>query len=247
MLVDGWRETRCALESGLKPLGLYCMEETSELRSWEESDVRRRTAEIAVAVSAAVMQKISYGQSDRGVVAEFEMPPWGLDDLVLPECPLVLVLDQMEKPGNIGAAFRCADAAGVDAVILTPPSSDRFNPNAIRSSLGAIFTVPSAVTDERTAKTWLSANNVAVFAARVESSQPIWSTRFGSAAAIVIGSEANGLGQRWQSDEDVTVIGTRLPMSGTVDSLNASVSAALMLYEAKRQRESNGGRESNGD
>lgn len=237
ILVDGWRETRCALRAGLTATGIFYCEQSIQQRTPEELHVRERFSEHAVHVSSTVMQKISYGQSDRGVVAEFEAPDWDLGQLTLPSNPLVLVLDCLEKPGNLGAAFRCADAVGVDAVILVPESSDRFNPNAIRSSLGAVFTVPSAVAEESVARNWLAKHGVNLFAARVESSQPMWNTEFGNSTAIVIGSEANGLASHWQSDERVPVHGTQIPMAGQVDSLNASVSAALLLYEAKRQRD----------
>lgn len=236
ILVDGWRETRCAIQAGLSATGIYYTENATQEPTTEEKEVRENSARHATHVSSAVMQKISYGQSERGVVAEFEAPLWGLDQLSLPKNPLILVLDCLEKPGNIGAAFRCADAVGVDAVILVPASNDRFNPNAIRSSLGAVFTVPSAVSDESTARSWLVEQGVNLFAARVESSQPMWETNFGRSTAIVIGSEAKGLRSHWQSNETVAVHGTQIPMSGQVDSLNASVSAALLLYEAKRQR-----------
>jgi TrmH family RNA methyltransferase len=247
ILVDGWRETIRAIESGLKPIGVYVTGDSildSDPQADSELDADRATASAVLAdvadalcrVSPAVMHKIAYGQSDRGVVAEFDAPRWGLAECDLPPSGLVLVLDQFEKPGNLGAAFRCADAAGADAVIVTPATADRFNPNAIRSSLGAVFTVRSAAADENEAKRWLAEHGYRLCAARVESSQPLWQCDLTGPLAIVIGSEANGLGAHWQSDADATVDAVRIPMGGTVDSLNASVSAAVLLYEASRQR-----------
>lgn len=243
VLVDGWRELHQAVRSGLTPLGVYVCGETDAVVTAETrsmSEIQRRTrqdlGDRVVTVSSAVMQKIAYGQSARGVVAEFETPDWGFDDFRLSQSSLVLVLDHFEKPGNIGAAFRCADAAGADAVVLTPGSADRFNPNAIRSSLGAVFSVASAVADECDAKAWLAAQGYRMCAARVETSRPLWQADLTGRVAIIIGSEAQGLGERWQSDEIASVESLRIPMAGDVDSLNASVSAALFLFEATRQR-----------
>jgi TrmH family RNA methyltransferase len=151
------------------------------------------------------------------------------------------VLDGFEKPGNIGAAFRCADAAGVGAVILTPKSADPLNPNAIRGSLGTVFTLPFAVADESEARRWLAARRYRTFAARVESSKPLWECDFSGPTAIVIGNEAGGLGDHWSAatapgDVADDIHAVRIPMAGSVDSLNASASAAVLLFEARRQR-----------
>lgn len=248
VLVDGWRETRRAIESGLTPIGVYVVDQTAEhsagsagaatdAMSESEQWVRGSCAATLCRVSENVMKKIAYGQSDRGVVAEFQTPQSELSDLNPPESGLVLVLDQIEKPGNIGAAFRCADAAGVDAIILTPASADRFNPNAIRSSLGAVFSVPSATADESVSRRWLSEKGYRLCTARVESSRPLWDCDLTGALAIIIGSEATGLGDNWQTDDRQAVDAVRIPMAGQVDSLNASVSAAVLLYEAQRQRQ----------
>ena len=186
-------------------------------------------------VSAEVLQKIGYGQSSRGVVAEFEEPQRTLEMLTLSTAPLVLVLDKIEKPGNLGSVFRCADAAGVDAVILSD-SCDLFNPNAIRSSLGTVFRVQAAVATAEQTQTFLYENNIRVLAARVESSVPLWESDLRGPLAIVLGSEANGLSQRWQTVGGSFVEGVRIPMFGAVDSLNVSVSAAVITYEAIRLR-----------
>jgi TrmH family RNA methyltransferase len=252
ILVDGWRETRRAIESGLHPIAVYVVDPTpqnptpqnssgssdaaTDAKSESEQWVRESCRSTLCRVSEQVMQKIAYGQSDRGVVAEFQTPHGELSDLDPPKMGLVLVLDQIEKPGNIGAAFRCADAAGVDAIILTPSSADRFNPNAIRGSLGAVFCVPSATADESVARQWLIEKGYRLCAARVESSRPLWDCDLTGGLAIVIGSEARGLRDNWQTDENQTVEAIHIPMAGRVDSLNASVSAAVLLYEARRQR-----------
>ena len=239
VIVDGWRETRQAILAGLMPIGFYTTENSVEDPAADVDAVESvlsAAGDLHVAVSEPVMQKIAYGQSSRGVVAEFRRPDDSLADLELPRTGLVLVLDQFEKPGNIGAAFRCADAVGVDAVLLTPGTADRFNPNAIRSSLGTVFSIRSASAAESDVRRWLIEKGYRLVAARVESSAPLWESNLSGPVAIIIGSEAKGLGDRWQSGSDGVVEGIRIPMSGAVDSLNASVSAAVLLYEAARQR-----------
>ena len=247
LIVDGWRETKRAMKSGLELTGLFTIEETSESVA-ENSEYQDVVSEALAAgvwqpVSTAVMSKISYGQSQRGVVAEFIQPQQSLGDLRLPDSPLLLILDRIEKPGNIGAVFRCADAAGIDAVILSDCASDRFNPNAVRSSLGTVFSIPSAADTMENVQQFLLEKQIRPLAARVESSEALWSADWAGAIAIVLGSESMGLGDRWQTLPGTAVAGARspiagvqIPMRGDVDSLNISVSAAVIAFEAVRCR-----------
>ena len=232
VLVDGWRECRSAIGSGLELCGLYVADEPSEFHDVVQH--ARRTQNLQ-RVTPAILEKIGYGQSSRGVVAEFHQPERSLEMLSLPETPLILVLDQVEKPGNVGAVFRCADAAGVDAVILTE-TGDLFNPNAIRSSLGAVFRVPSAVASAQQAADFFVDQGVRVLAARVESSNSLWESDLGGSLAIVLGSEAEGLADRWQTLAQTPIEGVQIPMFGVVDSLNVAVSAAVIAFEASRIR-----------
>lgn len=251
LLVDGWRETLQAIDAGLDLVGLYLPESSpadpNHVAAKQETagpDPRVRiviekakTSQTIRVVSDAIMSRIAYGESPRGVVSEFVQPDHSLDKLSLPPNALVLVLDSLEKPGNIGAVFRCADAAGVDAVILCGGGSDIYNPNAIRSSLGTVFQIPTAVGSESDVARFLYDQKVRLIAARVESSDELWATDFSGSIAIIVGSEANGLGSRWQRDGDGnTITGVRIPMFGKVDSLNVSVSAAVVLFEARRNR-----------
>ncbi|GAA4466487.1 TrmH family RNA methyltransferase [Novipirellula rosea] len=251
LLVDGWRETLQAIDAGLDLVGLYLPESSpadpNHAAAKEETanhDPRVRiviekakTSQTIRVVSDAIMSRIAYGESPRGVVSEFVQPDHSLDELSLPPNALVLVLDSLEKPGNIGAVFRCADAAGVDAVILCGGGSDIYNPNAIRSSLGTVFQIPTAVGSESDVARFLCDQKIRLLAARVESSDELWATDFSGSIAIIVGSEANGLGSRWQRDGDGnTIAGVRIPMFGKVDSLNVSVSAAVVLFEARRNR-----------
>lgn len=246
VIVDGWRETRRALDADLKLLGIYFSQQSLQAELNESDAVIRRqlfrdarASGLITEVTENLMSKISFGQSPRGVVAEFEQPDRSLGQLAIHlknREPLILVLDSIEKPGNIGAVFRCADAAGIDAVILTGSGTDLFNPNAIRSSLGAVFTVPAAIASEHEAASFLSDRSIRVLGARVESSQCLWETDLSGPLAVVLGSESGGLGKNWQSLGEKRIAGIRIPMAGSVDSLNVSVSAAVIAFEAARLR-----------
>ncbi len=145
---------------------------------------------------------------------------------------LFLVLDRMEKPGNLGAAMRTADAAGVRAVLLSDPISETWNPNAIRASLGAIFTVPLAIASAVEIEAWLSDRNVACFSARADRGESYTQVAYPVRTALVIGNEAEGLENRWEGREIQAI---HIPMLGRIDSLNASVSGALLMFEVRRQ------------
>jgi TrmH family RNA methyltransferase len=179
------------------------------------------------------MSRIAYGERCEGVVAVAEARPAELNNLVLSETPLVAVLEGVEKPGNIGAVLRSADAAGVSALVLADCGTDLYNPNTIRASLGTLFTVPVAVATADETLAWLRERKLAIFTAWVEGSRAYTAADFRRPAAIVLGAEAEGLTQRWNAP-DVTPV--RLPMLGEADSLNVSVTAAVLFYEALRQR-----------
>ena len=184
------------------------------------------------------MEKLQYGGQSHSMIAVAKSWSMDLDSLATKRGPkssnpLYLVLDRMEKPGNLGAALRTADASGVDAVLLSDPICDAFNPNAIRSSLGAIFTVPVAFGTSQAMEAWLQQQRCSVFAARVEGAIPYSSASFDGPTAIVIGNEADGLQDRWSQSR---FQGVSIPMMGKIDSLNASVSTAVLLFEAVRQR-----------
>lgn len=242
VLVDGWRETAQALDAGLELLDVFVPEQSKpeDDGGWEaerEQVIRQLPKQQVQQVSESLMSKISFGQSSRGVVAEFLPPQRSLANLNLDQksTPLVLILDQIEKPGNVGAVFRTADAAGIDAVVICG-NDDLFNPNTIRSSLGCVFHVPSAAASEAEIQSFLSSAGIRILAARVESSTELWTTDLRGPLAIVLGSEAGGLGQRWQQCADQAIPGIRIPMAGRVDSLNVSVTAAVIGFEAIRQR-----------
>ena len=151
----------------------------------------------------------------------------------MPDNPLIVVLESVEKPGNIGAILRSADAAGVDAVIVCDPLTDMENPNLIRSSIGAIFTVQCASCSSEECISYLKSRNIKILTAQLQDSELYYDTPMNCGVAIVMGTEATGLTDQWRKAADAHI---RIPMLGQLDSLNVSVSAAILMYEAVRQR-----------
>jgi TrmH family RNA methyltransferase len=167
------------------------------------------------------------------LIALFSYLDTGLDRIPESENPLLLVSEGLEKPGNLGALLRVADGAGVDGVILVEPAPDPFNPNTVRASTGSLFTVPVAISDLQSVASWIADRGVRSVVATPEASQPYWEADLGSGCAIWVGAEARGLSAsaKGRADQQVSI-----PMAGAADSLNTSVAAALLLYEARRQR-----------
>jgi len=184
-------------------------------------------------VTPAVFEKLAFGDRAEGVLAVARTPHRTLADLELPDRPLIAVLEGVEKPGNIGAILRSADAAGVSAVIIAGSDADLYNPNTVRASLGTIFTVPVCAADPATIRNWLNARRISIFAARVDAKESYTAADFRGPTAIVLGSEADGLSATWTAPKISPI---RLPMRGAADSLNVSATAAVLFYEAVRQR-----------
>ena len=234
ILIDGLRELGRAVTAGILLRELFLCESCGG-----EEDSRRLLAAVeksgaeVIEVSAPVFAKLSFGDRAEGLIGVADMPERRLADLVLPPRPLVAVLEGVEKPGNVGAVLRSADGAGLSAVVLADPRTDLYNPNAIRASLGTIFTMPLAQGTGREVLDWLRGQGLAIFAARVEGAQLYSEADFLGPAAIVLGSEAEGLTPLWADD---AVRPIRLPMLGAADSLNVSAAAAVLFYEARRQR-----------
>lgn len=186
-----------------------------------------------IQVSSPVMEKIAYRANVPNVVAVLKSPQRSLAQFELKKNPLVLVLETVEKPGNLGAILRTADAAGVDAVLLCDPQTDWYNPNVIRASLGAVFTVPTFSVSAEEALLWLKDQNIRIFATYLEASYPYYDCDFRGPSALVMGTEADGISPFWVQHAPQRVI---IPMYGQVDSMNVSVSTAILLFEALRQR-----------
>jgi RNA methyltransferase, TrmH family len=227
-LVDGLRELTRALAGGASVVEVFVDDARLD-------DDGRETV-LRAAWSGAIVVRVSgaYGDRSEGVVATVRIPNLSLEALRLPSDALVVVVEGVEKPGNIGAVLRSADAAGASAVVAANPRTDLFNPNAIRASLGTLFTVPVAAGSSPAVRSRLARDGLTIVAARVDAALVYTDVDLGGPLAIVLGSEAEGLTAAWDG-EGVTPV--RLPMLGVADSLNVSIAAAVLLYEARRQRD----------
>ncbi len=229
-IIEGKKEISLALAAGYRIGNLfYCVDlvPDRDLAALNISD------KSLVPVTQEVFDKIAIREGSGGVIAVAEMKANRIDDIRLSKNPLVLVLESVEKPGNLGAILRTADAAGVDAVIVCDPQTDFYNPNVVRSSLGCVFTVPVATATSTDTIAWLKKNKVNIFCTYLKASRPYHEIDFRSRAAIVMGTEATGLSNEWIKNAGANII---IPMQGTIDSLNVSTATAVVVFEACRQR-----------
>ncbi len=234
ILIDGVRELARAITAGVALREVFVCQELCR------SEEARRLLENLPSsggqrfdVTEAVFAKLAFGQRGEGVVGVAEVLRQRLEDIVLPTNPLVAVLEGVEKPGNVGAVLRSADGAGISALVVADPRTDLFNPNVIRASLGTIFSLPVAAAAPGDVLAWLRGCGLQILAARVEGSVSYTEVDYRQPTAIVLGSEAQGLTSLWSGDG---VRAIRLPMLGVADSLNVSTAAAVLFYEALRQR-----------
>lgn len=187
-----------------------------------------------VSLSPEVYGHLAYRGKTEGVIALMHARTHSLEDLVLSrKDPLLLVAEAPEKPGNIGALLRTADAAGLDGVIIADPNGDLYNPNVIRSSVGCLFTVPVAVASSEEAIAWLQRRSIRILAASLEGAVRYDTASYAGGTAIAVGTEATGLTPAWTRAAEAAI---RIPMRGAIDSMNVSVAAAVLLFEACRQR-----------
>jgi len=184
-------------------------------------------------LSADLFSKVSYRETTGGIIAVVKTKQLDLSELKLGHSPLILIVEGVEKPGNLGAILRTADAANIDAVICCNLPGDVFNPNIIRSSLGTIFTVQLAVCNNQEAMDFLSKHQIATYCSNLHKAKNYYEFDYTKASAIVVGTEATGVSKEWM---DYAVANVKVPMLGKIDSMNVSVASAIMLYEAKRQR-----------
>lgn len=228
-VVEGRRELQHCINAGFEiDTVFYCELGVGS----EELGVTSGHAQY-VKVSPSLYERIAYRGSTEGVIALVRSRSLTLADLQVGEAPLIMVLESVEKPGNLGAVLRSADAAGVDAVIVCDPLTDVYNPNLIRSSIGAVFTVPCVACSSAECIAWLKDKGISILTAQLQDSSLYYDTAMTGATAIVMGTEATGLTDAWRQAADAHI---RIPMLGRLDSLNVSVSAAILLYEAVRQR-----------
>lgn len=241
ILIEGVREISRAVAAGVEIVEAFVCESLCEAPPAADllGELRRRKEVSLLSVSEQVMEKLAFGNRQEGLIAIANPPRKTLDDLAvvlqkLATPPLIAVVEGVEKPGNLGAILRTADAAGVSGLIVASGGTDLFNPNAIRASLGAIFTVPVCSATSLDTLHWLRGQKLQVFVTRVESGQTYGTADFTVPSAIVLGSEARGVSTHWTGNGITPV---SLPMLGSVDSLNLSATAAILFYEALRQRE----------
>lgn len=255
-VVEGRRELGHCLDAGYKARTIFvCMEILGEdglaeiLGNDSPAGISGKTSAHSgsrtnggkvpdiIEIPPALYEKVAYRGGTEGVIAEIYTKDTRLEDLVLGKEPLIMVLESVEKPGNLGAVLRSADAAGADAVIICDPLTDLYNPNLIRASIGAVFTRQVvAASSEETVK-WLKDKGIKILTAQLQDSEWYYDTDMRGGVAIVMGTEATGLTDFWRKAADAHI---RIPMLGSLDSLNVSVSAAILLYEAVRQRHLSG-------
>lgn len=231
-IIEGKKEIQFALEAGYKIGNLFFCDELiapTELTSLGIQD------KLLIPVSKEVFDKIAIRENSGGVIAVAEMKVHGLEQITLSKNPLLLVLESVEKPGNLGAILRTADAAGVDAVICCDPQTDFYNPNVIRSSLGCVFTTQIASAGSEETIAWLKKNAIHIYCTYLKASKPYDQTDFTRSCAIVMGTEATGLSDVWVRNSTANII---IPMQGKIDSMNVSTSCAVVVFEARRQRNS---------
>jgi TrmH family RNA methyltransferase len=231
-VIEGARELSLALSGGYTINAVFVC--PSIFASSDYPDVLAQLPEsIKYEVSENVFQKIAYRESSDGLIALAVPKKHALADLKLSENPFVIVLEAVEKPGNLGAILRTADAAAIDAVVVCEPLADLYNPNVVRSSVGCLFTVQTVVCSSEEALNWLKINHIRSFAAELKALNWYHETDFVQASAIIMGTEADGLTPFWLEHADERI---KIPMRGQIDSLNVSVSTAVLTFEAMRQR-----------
>jgi TrmH family RNA methyltransferase len=229
-LIEGQREIELALKGGYEIESiLFLPEIISENRLNELTNKQINTIEI----SKDVYQKLAYRDTTEGILAVAKTKSLSLTDLKLSKNPLLLIAEGLEKPGNLGAILRTADAANIDAVIVANPRTDLYNPNIVRSSVGCLFTRQIAIGTSEEIVLFLKENNINFYSATLQNSTSYHTQDYTQPTALVVGTEATGLTEIWRKESTSNII---IPMQGEIDSMNVSVAAAILLFEAKRQR-----------
>ena len=225
-VVEGQREIEHCIACGYEVVEVFTVD---GLQFTVDSPVTK--------VTPQVYEKMAYRGSTEGIIAIVKAKDHSISSvnrkLLSVNNPLVVVLESVEKPGNLGAILRTAEAAGVDAVIVCDPLTDLYNPNLIRASIGGVFSVPTAVCDSKACIAFLKERGIRILTAQLQDSYEYYDYDMRQATAIVMGTESTGLTDQWREAADAHI---RIPMLGRLDSLNVSVSAAILMYEAVRQR-----------
>lgn len=232
VVIEGAREITLAMQAGISAQTLfYCTDIFSQESVLLLDTLTEKDCSL-YQVTKNVFDKIAFRENSDGLVLLATPVFLNLEDLKLPEYPLIIILESVEKPGNLGAVLRTADAANVDAVIICDPKTDLYNPNAIRSSVGCIFTCPIVTATASEVLAWLNLKNIQSYAAALTAEKFYHETDLKPATALIFGTEADGLTDFWLQNSPQI----KIPMLGKIDSLNLSNSVAIMVFEAKRQR-----------
>ena len=230
-LVEGIRELNLAIVNGYKvDFILFCPTYLSLIEA--KSEIHKSDAEW-ISIGPEVADKLFYRKGIANILGVAKTQPKQLTNFNIGKNPLLLVIEEVEKPGNLGAMLRTADASGVDGVIICDPATDIFNPNVVRSSLGCVFSVPIAIASTEETLNFLKENNIRSFAAHLKATKSHFAADFSNGTAIVVGSESDGLTDIWTTEATEMI---KIPMLGQHDSMNVSNAAAVLLYEAVRQR-----------
>ena len=230
-IIEGKREVSLAIKGNYTLETLYYY---ADLFSASEAAALEAYGIDIIEISKPVYEKVAHRETTEGLIAVAKAKDLSLENLKLSsENPLILVAESPEKPGNIGALLRTADAANIDAVIIVNPLTDFYNPNIIRSSVGGVFTVPLATGSTKEVIAYLKRNNISIYSAILQESVPYDTIDYRTPSALVIGTESTGLTEEWRNDSTAKI---RIPMEGKLDSMNLSVAAGILIFEAKRQR-----------
>ena len=231
-VIEGARELSLALQSSYIIKSVYvCRDKFSKTKY---PDVLNTLPEnIVFEISSLVFDKIAYRENSDGIVALAEPKQHGLSDIEISDNPFIIILESVEKPGNLGAVLRTVDAAAADAVIVCDNQTDLYNPNIIRSGVGGLFTLPIAICNSEEALEWLKASAINIYASELTGAMPYHEIDYNLPSAIVMGTEADGLTDFWINNAKERI---KIPMRGKIDSLNVSVSTAIITFEAMRQR-----------
>ena len=229
-LIEGQREIALAIKGGYEIETILFLPEL--ISETQIAKLTYKKIEL-IEISKDVYQKLAYRDTTEGILAIAKTKSLQLSDLKLPENPLILVMEAIEKPGNIGAVLRTCDAAKIDAVIIANPKTDLYNPNIVRSSVGCLFTNQIATGTTQEVIDFLIKNNINFYSATLQNSTSYHTQDYTTPTALVVGTEATGLSELWREKATQNII---IPMQGEIDSMNVSVAAAILIFEAKRQR-----------
>ena len=237
-LIEGYRELSRAVEAGVEILTVYACPDLY-LGTNEDALVEQASAAGAaiVPLGTDAFRKVSYRDRPEGLIALARQFPTALERLAVGPNPLLLVVESIEKPGNLGTMLRTADAAGATGMIVCDPTTEPFNPNVLRASLGCLFLVPLAVAATDETLRWLRDRELTVYATTPAAPTSFWEADYRGPTAVVIGSEQYGLTDAWLGQATRQI---RIPMAGRIDSLNAAMAAGITLFEAVRQRTASG-------